>query len=471
MRDLHAHMTAAFGEPVLRSLTDVSYNTKAVQMARCGAGINKPVNVRIHRSPSPTSPIGPIKRKRLKELNRVEPSIDNWPEQVSGDVKIKCMRDYLRNTTWHKPAVCAVCGRDKYGVPFVTYQLCPGSELPPGFRSVLGIARHSIHYGSQDFTFGHSALDNMMLCTRGLHTSSDAIMKVDVCKDCAVCVDPKSRKVSPKLPMYALANKLYLGDLPEAFKDLTWVEEQVCALHRSTVFVYRLYHSDNPQDPYMAKGNSCAHPQNTVSTAKILPRTPADVAGCISIVFTASNQSVPDAALKNVFRVRKNVVRDFFKWLQMNNPMYEDVQISDANLSLCGADGNDDALPGIKERVIVNEDTRVDELFESESSGLESHPANSMQAPSPEHISPKHDVFIEHTGVYDADNTMTPVRRSLASGLRNLKKSRNTPDIVIPRGNDPIPEYNNPSLFPGMFPTLFLYGLGYCDFLFHSLFL
>jgi hypothetical protein len=119
MQDLHAHMTTAFGEPVLLSLTDVSYNTKAVQMARCGPGFNKPVNVRIHRSSSPTSPPGPIKRKGLKELNQIEPAIDNWPEQVSGDVKMKCMRDYLRNTTWQKPAVCAVCGRDKYGVPFV----------------------------------------------------------------------------------------------------------------------------------------------------------------------------------------------------------------------------------------------------------------------------------------------------------------------------------------------------------------
>ena len=82
------------------------------------------------------------------------------------------------------------------------------------------------------------------------------------------------------------------------------VEEQVCALHRSTIFVYRLYHFDNPQDPYMAKGNSCAHPQNTVSTTKILPHTPADVAGSISVVFTGPNPTVPSAELKNIFRVR-----------------------------------------------------------------------------------------------------------------------------------------------------------------------
>ena len=100
-----------------------------------------------------------------------------------------------------------------------------------------------------------------------------------------------------------------------------------------------------------------------------------------------------------------------------------DVQIGKVNLSLYHADEIDDALPGIKDRVIVNEDSQVDELFESESSGLESHPTYCTHAPSAERTSPKHDVFIEHTGAYDPDNTMTPVQRSLASGLRNLEKN------------------------------------------------
>ena len=70
-----------------------------------------------------------------------------------------------------------------------------------------------------------------------------------------------------KLPKYALANNLFVGNLPDELGDLTWVEEQVCALHRSTVFVYRLYGSDDPRNPYLARGNSCALPQNDVSTA------------------------------------------------------------------------------------------------------------------------------------------------------------------------------------------------------------
>ena len=34
------------------------------------------------------------------------------------------------------------------------------------------------------------------------------------------------------------------------------------------------------------------------------------------------------------------------------------------------------------------------------------------------------------------------------------------PDLVIHRSSTAVPEYNNPDLIPGMFPTLFPLGLG-----------
>ncbi|TFK22122.1 hypothetical protein FA15DRAFT_596699 [Coprinopsis marcescibilis] len=34
------------------------------------------------------------------------------------------------------------------------------------------------------------------------------------------------------------------------------------------------------------------------------------------------------------------------------------------------------------------------------------------------------------------------------------------PDLIIHHGADPIPEYNNPKLIPGMFPTLYPFGIG-----------
>jgi hypothetical protein len=386
---------------------------------------------------------------------------------VTEDIKLKCIRDYIRNSTWCRPSVCAVCSRDRYGVPITTYQLDANDELPTGFRTHLGVQRHSMFYGSPDLVFGHPALDNMMLCREGIHMEQGSQLKVDVCQDCVLSLVPKHSKKDPipMLPKYALANKLYLGQLPDMLKDLTWVEEQVCALYRSTIYVYQLYHSDNPQDPYLAKGNSCAHPQNTVSTARVLPRTPTDVAGCISVVFTGpNNKTIPTAALKNIFRVRKSVIREFLGWLKTNNPLYKDVEISEANLAMYGNDGDDISLPGIDRRVIVNNDNDADRLFESETAGFETHPAgvDDRAVKFPDALQ-RDDVFIENTGTYDADGITIPHRHSLASGLRNFTKSGNTPDLIIPRGSDAVPEYSNPKLFPGMFPTLFPHGLGGFD--------
>jgi hypothetical protein len=275
------HLTSllddAFGSDIFRSLLDISYNTKATSMVR------RPVH--------PTSNTHNVQTPPMACPAPMAPA-EQWPQLVSEQVKLKCMREYLKNSTWRKPAVCAVCGRDRYGMSVNTYDLLGGNTLPANFRSLLSVPRHSMHYNHPHFLYGHVAVDNMMLCREGLSLVQHDRLKVDVCSECLQSIVLKNRAL-PKLPKFSLANKLYLGSLPKQFDDVTWVEEQVCAVYRSTIFVYRLYHSDNPQDPFMAKGNSCAHPQNTVSTAYVLPRTPADVAGTIrlKIYFVCGSKS------------------------------------------------------------------------------------------------------------------------------------------------------------------------------------
>ncbi|KAF6750244.1 hypothetical protein DFP72DRAFT_818085, partial [Ephemerocybe angulata] len=66
-------------------------------------------------------------------------------------------------------------------------------------------------------------------------------------------------------------------------------------------------------------------------------------------------------------------------------------------------------------------------------------------------------------GVSDAECSRIPARRFVAQALSNLVPRSNNeelPDLVIHRGEDPIPEYNNPDLVPGMYPTLFCLGIG-----------
>ena len=75
-------------------------------------------------------------------------------------------------------------------------------------------------------------------------------------------------------------------------------------------------------------------------------------------------------------------------------------------------------------------------------------------------------VMLEHTGIVDPDGASIPARSLVASALRNLgsgMQKDSDADLYIFRGSSPISEYNNPSLFPGMFPTLFPYGIGGFD--------
>ncbi|KAF9642668.1 hypothetical protein BDM02DRAFT_3105368, partial [Thelephora ganbajun] len=62
-------------------------------------------------------------------------------------------------------------------------------------------------------------------------------------------------------------------------------------------------------------------------------------------------------------------------------------------------------------------------------------------------------------GVTDPECDRTPGRLFTATALRNLvPDGSELPDLVLHRGSTAVPEYNNPDLIPGMYPTLFPAG-------------
>ncbi|KIO31008.1 hypothetical protein M407DRAFT_221469 [Tulasnella calospora MUT 4182] len=80
------------------------------------------------------------------------------------------------------------------------------------------------------------------------YTSRSSTIVFYLCEDCRGSL---SRR---KVPRFALANELFRGTLPDRFQDLTWVEEMVCSIYRTTAHVTRLYQSLNPADPLVFHG-------------------------------------------------------------------------------------------------------------------------------------------------------------------------------------------------------------------------
>ncbi|KAG1873153.1 hypothetical protein F4604DRAFT_776525 [Suillus subluteus] len=104
-----------------------------------------------------------------------------------------------------------------------------------------------------------------------------------------------------------LANGLFRGTLPDQFRDLTWVEEKICAIYSITAHVTRLFQSSDPSQPKVFHGNTCAHDMNVMSTVSVLPRTPADINGFLSVVFIGFDPN----RMGTLFRVRKQKIWSF----------------------------------------------------------------------------------------------------------------------------------------------------------------
>ncbi|KAH7921152.1 hypothetical protein BV22DRAFT_1107344 [Leucogyrophana mollusca] len=161
---------------------------------------------------------------------------------------------------------------------------------------------------------------------------------------CSECRTDLTRGVVPR---YALANGLFRGRLPDEFSDLTWVEEKVCAIYCITAHVTRLFQSSDPSQPRVFHGNTCAHEMNYVSTASVLPRTPADINGFLSIVFVGPGKFDP-SKMGTVFRVRRAKIWSFLVWLKYHNRLYADIELDVNALHEYPEDG---ILPGLSEQI------------------------------------------------------------------------------------------------------------------------
>jgi len=407
-----------------------------------------------------------IIRSAKEDLKNYEAA---WPTQVSQSHIFECLNAYREGTIWKNPPICAVCGQGSLGVKVIHF----GENMSPPFS--LEILRINDQFiiencilkcNSAEFIFGSCIFDGLMLDKAGVSHCTLADSSLHCCPECYASLQRN------KIPRMALANKLYCGVLPLQFQDLTWVEEMVCAIYQNTAHITRLYGSSDATNPTVLHGNTCAHDMNLVSTASILPRTPADINGMLSVVFVGAGK-LESKSLKNLFKIRKNKVWDFLLWLKDHNSLYAMIPLDLHALSLYPDDG---LLPGIEDRVIQDREISAEAVFLEETAGFSEHPAELFRTSSLENdalLNPDEDhndnILIERTGVADPESDRLSGRSFTASALRNLAGSIGTeqmdtvsdqPDLAIHHSTAPVSEYNNPNLMPGMFPTLFPFGIG-----------
>jgi hypothetical protein len=361
----------------------------------------------------------------------------------------KCIGAYYDATQLKISPICCVCSRRQLDVEMHRITLNSGNKLPDYF-SVVSV-EDNLPFSSDDFRFTDPRLNGLMLDSNGIQTDeSSGDTQLCVCHPCYTYL-PRS-----SMPRFALANKLHRGGLPEEFQDLTWVEERMCAIYSNTAVITRLYQSSDPSQPTVFHGNTCAHEMNVNSTATVLPRVPSDVNDLLSVVFIGSQRFKPEY-LGNMYRIRKSKVWRFLQWLKEHNRLYVEISLDRSAMELYPEDG---CLPGIESRVVHDCESDVGNIFQEETAGVSEHPAELLR-PSGASESEPPTVMIEKMGVSDPECDRMPGRVLTTAALRNLvPDGSDLPDLVLYRGSTAVPEYNNPDLIPGMYPTLFPAGIG-----------
>jgi hypothetical protein len=144
---------------------------------------------------------------------------DIWPHKVPIETKIQCCKNFQDGTVFEQPPCCAVCGCEHRNATIWEYYVSGNGPEPSYGLDLLQVTDQNILQHSHEFVFGNQAIDLLMLSASGIQVDSNSCdASIQVCDQCHGAL---SAKPHPKLPKFALKNKLYHGCLPDEFKDIT----------------------------------------------------------------------------------------------------------------------------------------------------------------------------------------------------------------------------------------------------------
>ncbi|CAN0317457.1 unnamed protein product, partial [Scytosiphon promiscuus] len=184
-------------------------------------------------------------------------------------------------------------------------------------------------------------LDGLVLAREGIE--AEAPHRLKVCSDCFNDL----RK--GKMPRAALANGLWLGDLPEHLRDATFVEMAASSAVRISGMVVALDELKIGRVPGSAKsvmrGTFTFYFQDAYGVQSQLPACDKDVAGSFTCALVGSRPT--DAQLRRLFGARRSMVEALLAFQQDGNnelvgkhSIARQAQVSKDNLATYEEDGS-----------------------------------------------------------------------------------------------------------------------------------
>ncbi|KDR65410.1 hypothetical protein GALMADRAFT_37237, partial [Galerina marginata CBS 339.88] len=142
-----------------------------------------------------------------------------------------------------------------------------------------------------------------------------------ICNSCEAAV------LKGKMPAKALANGFWIGEVPDALRNLTFAEQMMIARIRHNRCLVRV---SSGRAKMIANCIMFSNP--TVKVYRCLPPSREELSEVLAFVFIGSVQPTEDDYKRTPMLVRRNKVADALEWLKLNHSDYYDLEISKENM-------------------------------------------------------------------------------------------------------------------------------------------
>ncbi|KAJ6448867.1 hypothetical protein C8R47DRAFT_1030997, partial [Mycena vitilis] len=234
------------------------------------------------------------------------------------------------------------------------------------------------------------------------------------------------------------------------------------ALCRAKCWIIQLREDDSettiPVAQRGVRGHIIVYPQRPSAIAQTLPPSVTDIITPICVIFVGAKSPTPEWLKEKAtpLVVRKERVQGALTWLKTHNHLYHEVNI------------DQDALEKLPEESILP--FHIQHIIPSSGIDMTTSdyiPGSAQPPPDPDLNVPNladilnpppSTIPFQSVVVTDVDGN-APSRELRSAALEHMNKAGSN-YIEIPHDPHPVNEFNNPDLFPMMYPTLFPYGLG-----------
>jgi len=388
-----------------------------------------------------------------KSVKEKERSKNVWPQLVSSSLKDKILKHFRELTSKETLSsfTCASCAEKCFNSE--CYDISADdlniSLLQRPDRGDLDLMLDEDRWldpncNGPPLPYNDGPLCDIVLDPNGVTVDAAGKVNLLICKTCMSSLN------NDKIPPLSLANRNFLGPVPNELKDLTVVEEAMIARCRAKCWVIQLKDEKNldlANSQRGMKGHIIIYPQRPSEIAAVLPPSLEDIITPICVIFVGSSPPSQKWLREKAkpLSVRREKVRAALIWLKEHNRLYKDIIINHGMLNQL-----DDRhiLPFHIEHVLPSAASDVLTSRYDASGSIES------QVEFPENA----DTLFQNVVITDVD-AHAPSNELRAAAIRHVKK-KGGGYLEIPHDPVPVNEFCNPHLFPMIYPTLFPYGLG-----------